>query len=81
LATPALAERISRWSVDHEQQAVLALLRAEHGISWSVASLRKVTAAVRDGTIEPGQKARAQRLVQLLTEAEQSPGPHRPTLA
>lgn len=81
LATPALAERISRWSADHEQLAVLALLRAEHGISWSVASIRKVTAAVGDETAEPGQKARVQRLVQLLTEAERSHGPHRPTLA
>ncbi len=41
LATPALAERVGRWSADHEQDAVRALLRAEHGVSWSVTSLRE----------------------------------------
>jgi hypothetical protein len=40
LATSALAERISRWSADHEQQAVLAMLRTEHGVSWSVRTPR-----------------------------------------
>jgi hypothetical protein len=81
VATPALAERVGRWSADHEQKAVLALLSAEHGVSWSVASLRKVAEAVRNGVAEPGETARAQRLVELLGEADRSPGPHRPTLA
>ena len=80
LATPALAERVGRWSADHEQDAVRALLRAEHGVPWSVKSLRKVAAAVRDGTAEPGERARVDRLVELLTEAQQSSGKHRPTL-
>jgi hypothetical protein len=81
LATPALAERVARWSADHEQKAVLALLQTEHGVSWSVASLRRVTRAVRDGVAEPGETARVQRLVELLAEADRSPGRHRPTLA
>ena len=80
LATPALAERVGRWSADHEQDAVRALLRAEHGVSWSVTSLRKVAAAVRDGIAEPGEQARVDRLVELLTEAQRSSGKHRPTL-
>ena len=81
LATPALAERVGRWSADHEQDAVRGLLLAEHGLSWSVASLRKVVAAVRDGVAEPGERARVDRLVELLHEAQQSRGTHRPTLA
>jgi hypothetical protein len=81
LATPALAERVGRWSADHEQKAVLALLRTEHDVSWSVASLRKVAEAVRDGVAGPGEAARIQRLVELLTEADLTSGTHRPTLA
>ena len=81
LATPALAERVGRWSADHEQDAVRSLLRVEHCVSWSVQSLRKVAAAVRDGVAEPGEQARVDRLVELLTEAQQSSGRHRPTLA
>lgn len=81
LATPALAERVGRWSADHEQDAVRSLLRVEHGVSWSVQSLRKVVAAVRDGVAEPGEQARVDRLVELLNEAQQSSGRHRPTLA
>ena len=81
LATPALAERVGRGSADHEQDAVRALLTAEHGVSWSVKSLRTVTAAVREGVAAPGFQARVERLVERLDEAQQSPGKHRPTLA
>jgi hypothetical protein len=81
LATPALAERVGRWSADHEQDAVLGLLHAEHGVSWSATSVRKVAAAVRDGVAEPGEAARVQRVVELLAAAGQSAGTHRPTLA
>ncbi len=81
LATPALAERVGRWSAEHEQDAVGNLLRAEHGVSWSVTSLRKVVGAVRDGVAGPGEQARVERLLELLTEAEASSGKHRPTLA
>ena len=81
LATPALAERVGFWSSDHEQEAVRGLLRTEHGVSWSVTSLRKVAAAVRDGVAGPGEQARRDRLVELLTEADDSTGAHRPTLA
>ena len=80
LATPALAERIGRWSAQHEQQAVLDLLKTEHEVSWSVASLRKVARAVRDGVVEPGRQARQERVVELLKQANASKGRHRPTL-
>ena len=80
-ATPALAERVGRWSAEHEQDAVRELLRAEHGVSWSVTTLRKVVGAVRDGVAGPGEQARVERLLEQLAEAEQSSGKHRPTLA
>jgi hypothetical protein len=80
LATPALAERVGRWSADHEQAAVRGLLRAGHGVSWSVGSVRKVAGAVRDGVAGPGEHARVDRLVELLDQAQRSPGKHRPTL-
>jgi len=81
LATPALAERVGPWSAEHEQQAVLDLLQAEHEVGWSVTSLRKVAKAVRDGVAEPGLKARQERIVELLQQANASKGRHRPTLA
>ena len=81
LATPAVAERVGRWSADHDQGAVLGLVRAEHGVSWSATSVRKLAAAVRDGVAEPGETARVERVLELLTEAGHSPGKHRPTLA
>src|SRR5438874_6331986 len=37
-ATPALAERVAQAAATAPQGTVLALLRAEHGVSWSVAS-------------------------------------------
>jgi hypothetical protein len=81
LATPALAERVARQSADQEQAAVLGWLRGEHGVSWSATSVRKVAAAVRDGVAGPGETARVQRVIELLTAAEESAGKHRPTLA
>lgn len=81
LATPALAARVGRWSADHEQDAVRGLLQTEHGVCWSVQSLRRVAAAVRDGVVGPGEHAQVDRLVELLAEAECSRGKHRPTLA
>jgi hypothetical protein len=41
LATPALAERIGLHAVDHTQQQVLDWLNRDHGLKWSIESLRK----------------------------------------
>ncbi len=81
LATPALAERVGWWSAEHEQEVVRALLVQEHNVSWSVKSLRRVTASLRDGLASFREEAQLARLVALLAKAFASKGKHRPVLA
>jgi hypothetical protein len=81
LATPALAERVGWWSAEHEQEVVRALLVQEHNVSWSVKSLRRVTAALRDGLASFREGAQLARLLQLLAQAFASKGKHRAVLA
>jgi hypothetical protein len=81
LATPALAERVGQWSAEHEQGQVRRLLGHEHGVSWSVTSVRKVTAALRDGLESFREEAQLAKLLELLEKADQSKGRHRPVLA
>jgi len=81
LATPALAERVGLWSAEHEQEQVRTLLRHEHGVAWSVTSLRKVAASLRDGVASFREEAQRAQVLEWLTQAEQSRGKHRPVLA
>lgn len=81
LATPALAERVGKWSVEHEQAQVLSLLEQEHHVSWSVNSLRKLTASLRDGMASFRVATQTTKLLEMLQQATQSKGKHRPTLA
>ncbi len=81
LATPALAERVGLWSAEHEQEAVRTLLRQEHGVSWSITSLRRVTASLRDGLASFREEAQVARLLEWLAQAAASKGRHRPVLA
>ena len=81
LATPALAERVGLWSAEHEQQQVRDLLRQEHGVSWSVKGLRKVTASLRDGLASFREEAQVARLLEWLEKATAARGRHRPVLA
>lgn len=81
LATPALAERVGRWSAEHEQEQVRELLRQEHGVGWSVTSVRKVAASLRDGLASFREPAQLAKLLELLTVAAKSKGSHRPVLA
>src|SRR5262245_19706295 len=81
LATPALAERVGLWSAEHEQEQVLALLRQEHDVSWSVSSVRKLVASLRDGMASFRESALVARVLELLEKAEHSKGRHRPVLA
>ena len=81
MATPLLAERVARVSVDHTQAEVRAWLRREHGLGWSNDRLRAALRGFRQalGSFVPAlQQA---RLVQWLQQAECSRGRHRPVLA
>jgi hypothetical protein len=80
LATPALAERIGLWSVDHEQEQVRTLLLLEHNVSWSVTSLRKVTLALRDGLASFREETQLARVLELLAKAFASQGKQQPVL-
>ncbi len=81
LATPALAERVGLWSVEHEQEPVRKLLLSTHNVSWSVTSVRKVTTALRDGLASFREPAQVARVLELLSKAFASKGKHRPVLA
>lgn len=81
LATPALAERVGLLSAEHEQEQVRAVLRHEHGVSWSVTSLRKVTASLRDGLASFREEAQVAKVLEMLEKAYASKGKHRPVLA
>ena len=81
LATPALAERVGRWAAEHEQAQVQALLRQEHGVTWSAQSVRRVTASLRDGLASFRAAAQEAKLLELLGKAFASRGRHRPVLA
>ena len=49
LATPALAERVGYWAIDHTQNEVLKIVQRDHGVSWSCTSLRKLLGRLREG--------------------------------
>jgi hypothetical protein len=80
LATPALAERIGLQSVDHTQQQVLDWLERDHGVKWSTASLRKLSASLSEGLCAFRQSAQEEKILELLKKAEESTGPHQPVL-
>ena len=80
-ATPALAERAARAAVTAPQDAVLAALREDHGVSWSVTTLRAVIAAVAAGMGVHRPEAQAARLLSWLGQADRSSGSRKPVLA
>jgi hypothetical protein len=81
LATPALAERAAQAAAHSTQKAVLALLKDAHGVSWSVASLRKVLAGVATGMDQHRHDAQVARLLRWLEQADRSTGGRKPVLA
>jgi hypothetical protein len=80
-ATPALAERVAWLSTAHTQEEVLDLLRREFHVDWSVATLRKVVAAVRDDLKPHLHEAQVQQVLAWLQQATDSRGRHKPVLA
>jgi hypothetical protein len=81
LATPALVERAAQAAVSFPQAAVLARLKADHGVCWSVESLRKVLARVAGGMDEHRQDAQVAQLLAWLEQADGSSGNRKPVRA
>jgi hypothetical protein len=80
-ATPLLAERVTRVSVEHTQAEVRAWLGREHGLHWSNDRLRATVRDFRRALAPFIAELQQTRLVQWLQQAEQSRGQHRPVLA
>jgi hypothetical protein len=80
-ATAALASRVGRWTAQHTQETVLALLREEHRVSWSVATLRKLAADLSTALAPLTHQAQVDSVLALLQKAHDSKGVHRPVLS
>jgi hypothetical protein len=80
-ATAALAERVGREAAEHTQEELLALLRREHHVDWSVTVLRNVTKAVSEGVAEHVHDAQKAQLLGWLKEAGESKGRRKIVLA
>jgi hypothetical protein len=81
LATPALAERAAQAAATSTQGTVLDRLSHDHGVCWSVASLRKVIAGVATGMEPHRQDAEVAQLLSWLEQADRSAGSRKPVLA
>ncbi len=81
LATPALAERAAQAAATSTQSTVLASLKNDHGVCWSVASLRTIVAGVATGMEPHRQDAQAAHLLTWLEQADRSSGGRKPVLA
>jgi hypothetical protein len=80
-ATPALAERAAHAAVDATQGTVLAGLRRDHDVSWSVATLRAVIAATCEGMAPHLHAAQVARVLAWMERADASRGSREPVLA
>lgn len=81
LSTPALADRVGRWAVDHTQNEVLAMVDHDHGVHWSSTSLRKLLSSLRVGMAQHRHEAQVAQVVKWLEQARASNGHFRPTLS
>ena len=80
-ATAALANRVGMWTAQYTQETVLALLREEHRVPWSVATLRKVAADLSTALAPLTHQAQVDYVLALLQKAHDSKGAHRPVLS
>jgi hypothetical protein len=80
-ATPALAERVAQAAASSTQATVLASLHHDHGVKWSVATLRAVMATVAAGMEVHRQDAQVAVLLSWLDQADRSSGSRKPVLA
>jgi hypothetical protein len=81
LCTPALTERVAQAAMATTQNAVLAALERDHGVCWSVATLRKVIAGVATGMEPHHHDAAVAQVLTWLEQADQSRGNRKPVLA
>jgi hypothetical protein len=80
-ATPVLAERVGRWTVEHRQRQVRRLLLSEPGRKWSNGTRRRVVRAFRQRLVAVRAAAQVERVLGWLTQADRSRGRSRPVLA
>ena len=82
-ATPALAERAAGLMADTgmTQKTVLKRLKLDHGVGWGVKKLRQVTAFVSAEMAEQRQEVQVEKLLELLQQATDSRGRHKPVLS
>jgi hypothetical protein len=81
LATPALAERVGQAAVSSSQNVVLEHLKRDHGVSWSVPTLRKVITGVSEGMEPHRHDAAVAQVLAWLKQAHASRGNRKPVLA
>jgi len=81
LATPALTEWLGRQVAGRSQDQVLEALEQEHGVKWSVGSLRRLGASLSLGLASFRQEAQVEQVLEWMEKAEQSSGRHCPVLA
>lgn len=82
-ASPALAERAAGLMSDTgmTQQTVLRRLRQEYGVGWGVKKLRQVTAFLSAEMTEHRHEVQVEKLLELLQQASDSKGRHKPVLS
>jgi hypothetical protein len=80
-ASAALASRVGQWTAQYTQETVLQLLRQEHQVSWSVATLRTVAADLSAALAPLTHQAQVDHVLALLRRAQDSKGRHRPVLS
>jgi hypothetical protein len=80
-ATTALASRVGMWTAQYTQETVLALLREEQRVTWSVATLRNVAADLSAALAPLTHQAQVDYVLALLQKAHDSKGAHRPVLS
>ena len=81
LATPALTERVGQAAVTFTQNGVLEYLKRNHGVCWSVATLRRVVAALSEGMEPHRHDASVAQVLKWLEQAHASRGGRKPVLA
>jgi hypothetical protein len=82
-ASPALAERAGALMGDTggTQKTVLRRLKQDHGVGWGVKKLRQVTAFLSKEMAEQRQEVQVEKLLELLQQATESKGRHKPVLS